>query len=425
MNRNIWKDRRLPAVVLIVISLAGLGWVQYRMIYRYYNLSREKYDQRVVTTLSQMGEENYRRTLLSNLISAIVTRDTLSFPVGMDSLRSAGTHFLNMYITDKFRQAGLSDSFEFAVRDRISHQTYLSSKQYKAGSQWLGNYNIPFEGTISQDCRCAPYLNIRFNRLGAIIFDSLGSVLYAAIAFFLILLIGFYLLIRILREQQYLDRVKNEFINNLTHEIKTPVFSLSLATRLMKEKPDYDLGTYLTQVEKQVAHLKENVEKVLELASIENSQQLLQLQTVRLDTLVADTVRDFSLAHSQHLVSTSLEAGMAMVRIDPVHLKNALNNLLDNALKYGGPDKPVLILTSADSRMVKIIVRDQGKGIDKEHQEAVFEKFYRVKNGSQIAGFGLGLSYVKQVVQMMHGSVSLSSTPDQGSSFNIQLPLIR
>ena len=409
--------------MILVISLGGLLYIQYRMLTAYYSLSREKLDQQIALTLTRTGEETYERTLLSNLISAIVTEDTVSFPIGMDSLRRAGTRFYGMYLEDRFNQEGLPSGFEFAVLDQLTGKTYLASKNYSQEVQWLGNYKLPLEGVITQDCGCAPYLNVRFSGFESILLQGIQPVLLPALACFLLLVLGFYLLLRILREQRYLDRVKNDFINNLTHELKTPVFSISLATRLMKEKKDADMDTYLRRVEQDIEYLKGNVEKVLELASIEDEKSLLQLGKLP----IRDFMNRWRNELQGHTESDRIrwESGSeeAVIMADESHLKNALNNLVDNALKYSGNEVEVRLEIHPGHVVWRI--HDQGPGIEKIHQEAVFSKFYRVnRQGGQVRGYGLGLSYVRQVIEMMKGTVRLESRPGEGSMFEIKLKRI-
>lgn len=419
MNRQLFRDRRSLAVVLLVIALCGLGWIQYRILQEYYSLSKDKYDQEVAITLARMGEETYDRALLSNLISAIIREDTVSFPVGLDSLRAAGTQFYRMYITDRFKQAGLSTSFEFAVLDRITNTTYFASSGYSGGVQGLGNYKIPLDGVITRDCGCAPYLNIRFDRLESLLLSGIHPILWPAVGCFLLLLAGFYLLLRILQEQRYLEKVKNDFINNLTHELKTPIFSMSLASKILQTKGSPEMQPYLMHLEKDINQLKDHVEKVLELASMENSNQVVQLDRIQVDEEVQAAISGYV----NNRISLKLAGGDSMVMADPVHLRNAIKNLIDNALKYSKQE--VVVSTALEGQYVHITVSDHGNGIDKEYHEVIFEKFYRINNGSNYdtKGFGLGLSYVKQVISMMKGSVSVSSNIDGGSIFLIKLPL--
>ncbi len=423
--RRFKLDGKTVAVTILLVSLGALGYIQYLMLSEYYTLSREKFDQQMANTLAQMGDETYERTMLSNLISAIIREDTVSFPVGIDSLRNAGTQFYRMYLTDRFARANLPTRFEFAIIDQLTNTTYLSSKEYAGGIQWIGNYKVPLEGVIARDCGCAPYLNVRFNRIESVLLQGIQPILLPALACFLLLIIGFFLLLRILREQKYLDRVKNDFINNLTHELKTPVFSISLATRLMREKSDGSMDKYLGQVEQDIAHLKGNVEKVLELASIEDRNNLLNEEEVELPAIFQEWRKEYEGHPEEKRVHVQEEVPQAKIKVDRTHFINALNNLVDNALKYGDAEQPAEVTIRKNGSWAVFAVRDYGEGIDKGDQAAIFNKFYRGKNDqARVRGYGLGLSYVRQVIQMMNGSVSVMSAPDKGSIFEIKLPLI-
>ncbi len=420
-------DRKSIAVIILVIALGGLGFIQYRMLGAYYSLSRAKMDQQISMTLAETGDENYDRTLLSNLISAIITEDTLAFPVSLDSLRNAGTQFYRMYLTDRFARANLPTSFEFAITDQITRETYLATENYSSGIQWVGNYKLPLAGVIQRDCGCAPFLNVRFSRMEAVLFRGIEPVLVPAIACFLLLIVGFYLLLRILREQKYLDRVKTDFINNLTHELKTPVFSISLATRIMREKNDGSMNKYLDRVEKDIDQLKGNVEKVLELASIENRKNLLDAEKLNARDFLEEWKSEQDNEGMIQLVEWESDLPEnAFIKADAAHLRNALNNLLDNAFKYGGEEQKVKVISRVENDEVLFSVTDKGPGIDKSEHEAIFGKFYRVQNGHAAArGYGLGLSYVRQVIKMMNGTVAVTSAPHEGSTFMIKLPCLK
>jgi two-component system phosphate regulon sensor histidine kinase PhoR len=419
--RRIQPDRKTWAVIILIVALGGLGIVQYLMISQYYVLSRTKLDQQIWLTLTETQEENYDRTVISNLLSSVIRKDTTLYRVSRDSLQSAGPVIYRMYLTNKLTRENIPTDFEFAVRDHITMANYLESDNFSASEDWVNRYTLPLAGVIAQDCSCAPYLDIRFPSLRTPVIQGMKKMIVPALACFALLIIGFILLLRILREQKYLDHVKNDFINNLTHELKTPVFSISLAAKLLKEKGASD--EYISRIESDVEHLKGNVDKVLELASLEDSKSLLHRDRVA----VGDFIRQWrsSAVYPDSRLEWDVDLSDDIeVNADREHLQNALNNLVDNALKYDMDENPVRITVRNDRNSVVFGIHDQGPGIDKPEQEAIFAKFYRVKNGhARARGYGLGLSYTRQVIEMMKGKVSVESSPGKGSTFEIKLPV--
>ncbi len=417
---RITREKSYIIMLVIIFSLIGLGIIQYLMLKSNLTVSKEKYDQRIAETLAFTGDEISIRTPFTNLLSAIIRQDTVAFPIGLDSLKSAGSKFYRMYLTDRFARAGISSSFEFVVKDRIDDKVYFASENFTQEFQKEGNYKIPIEGIIASDCKCAPYLNIRITDYNRQFWDNVWWYVIPAIIFLLLLTAGFILLIRVVREQRFLNEVKNDFINHLTHEIKTPVFATSLSLKILQQKSDPALLPFVETARKKIDFVKMNVEKILELASLENSSKVLKLEPVNMGDLLRVCVNYMEEVHPERefRIDSNCER---VVQGDAYHLQNALVNLIDNAIKYSSDSIEISCMESGD--MVEVSVRDFGEGIEIGIQEDIFKKFYRVKSG--VPGFGIGLSYVKQVVSMMGGAVRVESSPGKGSLFTIQLPLTK
>jgi two-component system phosphate regulon sensor histidine kinase PhoR len=224
--------------------------------------------------------------------------------------------------------------------------------------------------------------------------------------------------------------VKNDFINNLTHELKTPVFSISLLTKVFKEHLKQNktekLEAYLDLLEKENTKLKGHIDKVLELASLENGKYNLQKEPCDFHELINDAVAGFSLKleAQQGKLQKTFQAMSTKLAIDRTHFKNVIQNLLDNAIKYSKGQPDIQIFTQSDQHKLSIMVSDKGIGIAPEHQRHLFDKFYRVTNGNihPVKGFGLGLSYVKYIVEAHGGSISVDSKKDEGATFTLEIP---
>jgi len=242
----------------------------------------------------------------------------------------------------------------------------------------------------------------------------------------LLLLIGFGLLIRKVRREQKLVAVKNDFINNLTHELKTPVFSSSLLLRLLEQSVKTEAGAisqgYLERLKQDNDRLKIQIEQVLELASLEHPIYQLEWASFAVGPWLESIGAAFrpKIEERGGHLRIQIESE-AQLRADQGHLESALLNLLDNAVKYGGQLPRVTLRVRQEGRHLVFEVADNGKGVPLAHQEKVFQKFYRIGD-SKVAGFGLGLSYVQQVAKLHRGKAGARNTNRGGALFWIRLP---
>lgn len=230
--------------------------------------------------------------------------------------------------------------------------------------------------------------------------------------------------------QRKLATVKDNFINNLTHELKTPIFATSVALKVLKNHllPVQDPKThkYLAFIEIENSRLKEHAEKVLQLASLEYGTLKMELQQVDLHQVIKATVQQFEMMveQQQGTLELALDATQMLLQADKTHLQNVFYNLLDNALKYADKTPHISVITRDTPQGITIWIKDNGVGIPFNHQKNIFDKFYRVPTGNlhTVKGFGLGLSYSKLVIEAHQGQIIVESQPKVGSSFSIKFP---
>jgi len=247
----------------------------------------------------------------------------------------------------------------------------------------------------------------------------------------LIIVLCFGYSIRIILQQKKLSLMKNDFINNMTHEFKTPIATVSLATEALQDKDvsqsDDMRKRYIKMIQDENRRLGAQVERVLQIAAIEKQDFNLTLEHLDMHALIQSLVENIKIQVESRggRITTVLSAAMCEIKGDETHITNCILNLLDNANKYS-PDSPnIIVRTESNQHTLMISVQDHGMGMSKETQKHVFEKFYRLPTGNRhdVKGFGLGLSYVKSMVEAHQGSVSVDSTPGKGSTFIITLPL--
>ena len=256
-------------------------------------------------------------------------------------------------------------------------------------------------------------------------FSFMGSALL------LMIMIGcFYVAVNTILKQKKLAEVKNDFINNMTHEFKTPISTISLATQLIQEESviakNETILRYLGIIKEENIRLGNQVERVLQTAQMEKEEIILKKKDLDLHTLiqhVADNINPI-IHTNQGILTLNLDAQTSILALDEVHISNVIHNLLDNAVKYSPNQLHVEIQTESHESECVIKIKDQGIGMEKSLLESIFEPFYRVPTGNihNVKGFGLGLSYVKKIVEAHGGKVKVESTLGAGSTFIITLP---
>ena len=256
---------------------------------------------------------------------------------------------------------------------------------------------------------------------------------YLYMTLFLLAVIAtmFFMSLRTLRTQRRLDQMKTEFINNMTHEIKTPLATIGLACEMLRDDTvSQDATTrsnFLGIIADENQRMRVLVETILQSAKMANKNFAINPKEVDINKLVTHVLQSFRLTISNRggNITTYLDADPSVLEADELHLTNLIYNLVDNAIKYSTDAPQIEVSTKREEGVIKLSVRDHGIGIAKENQKRVFEKFYRVSTGNihNVKGFGIGLNYVAQVVRLHHGHISLDSELGQGSTFTVTLPL--
>jgi signal transduction histidine kinase len=246
----------------------------------------------------------------------------------------------------------------------------------------------------------------------------------------IVILIVSLVTILVIFRQKKLSEIKNDFINNMTHELKTPISTISLASQMLGDKTVSISGHTLDHISNLIRdeskRLGSQVEKVLQMSIFDEGKMDLNLKSISVNDILVQVVEKMSLQISNlnAKVYSELDKARKFILADEVHITNVFYNLLDNALKYSGKSPEIYLISKNKDKGIEVTVRDNGIGISKENQKRIFEKFYRVPTGNlhDVKGFGLGLSYVKKVVEDHGGNIKVESELKKGTSFTVFLP---
>jgi signal transduction histidine kinase len=324
---------------------------------------------------------------------------------------------------------GIFQSFDFQVQSSQNGLAFASGQKIHTqggiSPQQLVEL-FPNIGSMEQSFLSISFPNRRFRAFQAVWLQALASVVFCGIILF-----SFWITMRTVIRQKQLSEMKNDFINNMTHELKTPIATISLAAdALMNPRmasAEGSLQRYTRIIKEENQRMNLQVERVLQAARFQRKEIKLQREEVEVHELIQKAVRHLELPIQQRegRLGLQLDAQQSRLKADPHHLANMLNNLLDNANKYS-PERPQIdVCTRNEGEELVIQVVDQGPGISKADQTRIFDRFYRVSTGDlhEVKGFGLGLSYVREMAEAHGGSISVLSSLGKGSTFEIRLPL--
>lgn len=340
-------------------------------------------------------------------------------------------YLLQSLLTTEFQQRNIQEDFEYGIydcfNDSIVYGNFVDLHTDSSSAP------ITIQPDIKWD-RDGHYFSVFFPNRPVFEPDE-KETQYGGWAFFTILVsivfIFFGYSVYLILRQKRLSEMKTDFINNMTHELKTPISTISLSSEvLMDENTALEparLKQYATIIYNENTRLKTQVEKVLQLAALDNEHIGLKLEEVDVHRIIEQAVDAILLNISEQggQIVRHLNADNPNIQADVVHLTNMLYNLLDNAVKYSPQIPEVTVSTKTTDNLFVITVSDRGIGIPKEAQKHIFDKFYRVPTGNvhDVKGFGLGLYYVKLMANEHGGKITVSSTPDKGSSFELSLPI--
>lgn len=335
---------------------------------------------------------------------------------------------LDSLVGYELKNRGLDIDYNFGVLNGQSNSFVLTRNKEKAEDLSNSKFRTLL---FPNDIVAKPdFLVLNFPNTIKYLLASMWLMLISSTLFTLIILFGFAYTIQVIFRQKKLSDIKTDFINNMTHEFKTPIATISLAVDSIKDSrvvSNPEKMAYFTRIiREENRRMNVQVEHVLQMAQIEKGELNIRHEDVNVHDLIQKAVDLISLQveSKEGHIECKLNAELPMVQGDPIHLSNVIFNLLDNANKYS-PEHPVILVQTENLKDgLSVKVSDQGIGMSKDTQKKIFEKFYRVPTGNihDIKGFGLGLSYVKAIVEKHNGWIVVESEPNKGSSFEFFIP---
>lgn len=331
---------------------------------------------------------------------------------------------LKAVIGERLRNKGINTDFEYAVKEKDQF-ILMSQNFFNRHSDYIYSRKMFFGHPESVASLFLIFPNQAHDMLSSI-FLLLPSLI---ITILLVLCFGFCIIVIV--RQKKLSVIKNDFINNMTHEFKTPIATISLAAQMLKDGAVNNSPTTIDHIagiiRDESKRLTFQVEKVLQTALFTETRMKLKLKNVNLNEIVEELLTKFSLRVEDKggQLFGHMEANVDEVYADEVHITNVISNLLDNAIKYCAKVPEISVYTRNKGQEIIISVIDNGIGIAAKEQKLIFERFYRVSTGNlhDVKGFGLGLSYVKTIVEAHGGRIEVESAEGKGSRFDVILPL--
>lgn len=413
-------------------AMVGLLWVQVNLINKDITVYKESFNTIVPELLMELKSEiRHDRRIVRQLrdyegkIEFSVTSNDISHndPLVEDARSRLENIFLRNNLTIDYEMNGIiAENTSCQYHNYDSHMNMSSLKDIGTKNHLVclcGPERTAFDFTVNYP-----------NKVGSIILVS-NPLLITSFTLIGLIIGCFAYIIYVVNRQKRLSEMKNDFVNNLTHEFKTPIFSIDLASGMLKKSKEIQdssrLSKYVGVIETEGKRLKSQVDKVLQVALVDSGNFKLEKKELDLHDLLYTVSKNFELLIKERsgTLSLNLHAKNPRLYADETHLKNIVYNLMDNAQKYTEGAPEIEVTTSEGPDGLTLNIRDNGIGISKEVQKFIFDKFYRAKshNIPDIKGFGLGLSYVKSVVEAHKGKINLESSPNRGSVFTVQFPM--
>jgi two-component system phosphate regulon sensor histidine kinase PhoR len=410
----------LSSISLLGIVLTQLYWVQKSM-----DLAEDQFDNSV-----RIAVKSVINRLLDNKNDTLFQQHL--YDLSCSKPRLEVTDYIAPYMLDSLMREeigsmDLGDTYSYAIYNKNNNR--FITGDYADQQEAL--LESSFQFSLSSIYKPGNYyLSIYFPTRQSVLLQKMEAWLLLSVFFLIVLMISFIYVISAILRQKRLSEIKTDFINNLTHEFKTPIATSILAGEMLirpeiQENPK-KIKKYAKVILDENLRLQSQVEQVLQIATLEKGDERFRLKKIDLHEILQSVIKSFELRlkENQVKIHVDLDAKKPQIIADKSHIGNVFYNLLDNALKYSDGKPKVELKTWNDKHGIFVRVKDNGIGIDLHHQKDIFKSLFRVPTGNihEVRGFGLGLYYAKSVVDYHHGRIHLESEIGKGASFDVYLP---
>lgn len=422
MNR-----RSLYIVILLAfISLSSIVILQIYWVNKAYNFEERQFNHNVISTLTKVVEKILDLNEDSSVVEPVTQEGNFFVANVNDTLYP---YLLESLLRDEFAKSNLRVDFEYGIYNcyndsivfgnRVSFEDSLTNPTFKT--------DLSITNTFDKD---GHYFGILFPDKDNFLIRNMEFWIFSSIIILLVVMFFSYSIMAMLRQKR-LSEVKTDFINNMTHELKTPISTITLSSEVLMdpkiiETPER-LHQYAQIISTENARLKNQVDRVLQVATLTPDKMKLKRKELDIHEIILNTTNIFEVKTNNKAFELDLQASNTLINGDAVHINNIFHNILDNACKYTLKDPKIKISTINQGNFIRIDIEDNGIGMEKKEIRMIFDKFYRVPTGNQhdVKGFGLGLYYVKTVLDAHEADIKVKSTPGQGSTFSIILKTIK
>lgn len=426
-------------VILATLCIIGISVTQVYWVRRAFDLKQDALNREINTALFNVAHQIFKINKLQPPDhNPVRQHSTNYFVVTVNS--EVDVKLLEFLLKSEFQKRNIRFDFEYGIYNCNSEQMVY------------GNY-IPVETKSKEQRGSLPvwkdqtyYFGVQFPTLEAHPLNQMGIWSFSTVVMLFVIVFFAYSLFVIFKQRR-LSEIQKDFVNNMTHEFKTPISTIAISAEVLKNPETAHhperLLNYATIIQNENSRLRQQVDRVLQVARLDKENLSLKWELLNLESLVHEAIHNFDLGLKEKNGSIELNSTATQFNVkgDKLHLINVLNNLLDNALKYverqpniririfnttcASTSKNWFAFRKQNVPAISVSIADNGIGIAPEHMKRIFQQFYRVPTGNvhNVKGFGIGLHYVKLMTETHGGTVSASSTPAIGSTFTITLPL--
>ena len=412
-------------IVFATASIIGIAVIQVYWVTKAFNLNEDQFNRdvnialyNVATNLFEISKTKKPSTIPIEQLSSNY------YVVTINNEIDAGE--LERLLKSEFQKRNINANFEYGIYDCNNDQMVYCNLVTIENEELESN----IKATLPKWGKQQYYFGVNFPNKELQIINRMGVWIFSTIVLLLVIIFFAYASF-IIFKQKRLSEIQKDFINNMTHEFKTPISTIALSAEVLKKPEIMDvpgrLLSYATIIQNESSRLKTQVDRVLQMAALDEDPVVIKKERFDIHKVIEETIHSIlpkieSLNGTIHLTAN---AGNGNVNGDKLHLTNILFNIFDNAIKYCGNSNPrIEITTQNQAKCIEINIKDYGIGIAKQQQSKIFDKFYRVPTGNthDVKGYGLGLYYVKLMMKAHGGSIRLESELNEGSVFTLKFP---